>query len=110
MTEKEQALVNATIDLYNKNDLEYAERIIAYDKNWSEFIRKVTIKSELGFLYRNAKALSAEYGIDIYSYSKTSLTRVARVTASTINSIIDGLLQKYRPGRKAKRITCSQTS
>lgn len=104
MTEKEQALVDATIDLYNKNDLEYVERIITNDKNWSELIYKVTIKSELEFWYRNAKELMADYGIDVSSYSKASLTRTARVTASAINSIVDGLLQKYRHGHKAKRM------
>ena len=110
VTEKEQALVDATIDLYNKNDLEYVERTIANDKNWSELIYKVTIKSELEFWYRAAKELMADYGIDVYSYSKASLTRTARVTASTINSIVDGLLQKYRPGHQAKRMPGSQTS
>lgn len=104
MTDKEQALAELTINLYKENDLEYAERIVACDANWRDLICRVTIKSEIHFWQINAENIREDYGIDIHSFSKASLARVAGVTTATINDMVDALVQKYRPGQKAKRM------
>jgi len=104
MTEKEQALAELTINLYKENDLEYAERTVAYDANWRDLICRVTIRSEIHFWQVNAENIKKDYGIDIHSFSKASLARVAGVTSVIINNMVDTLVQKYRPGKKAKRM------
>ena len=104
MTEKEQALAELTINLYKENDLEYAERTIACDANWRNLICRVTIRYEIHFWQVNAKSILEDYGIDIHSFSKVSLSRVAGVTTVIINHMVDTLVQKYRPGEKAKRM------